>query len=75
MFSAHPRSRGEHVVVLAEHHAAVGSSPLARGTLCLMLNMMILMRLIPARAGNINVERTPGKVKPAHPRSRGEHTC
>ena len=31
------------------------------------------MRLIPARAGNILTDVDKNVVKPAHPRSRGEH--
>ena len=31
-------------------------------------------RLIPARAGNTSTGHTPVSPKPAHPRSRGEHT-
>ena len=51
----------------------VGSSPLARGTLCCGFEIDMLKRLIPARAGNTRrTLRIPFQA-PAHPRSRGEH--
>ena len=71
--TAHPRSRGEHWIretVTKEHQ---GSSPLARGTSCLILAVLIFARLIPARAGNMKtVQRNDGGGS-AHPGSRGEH--
>ena len=51
-FWAHPRSRGEHrVVVIAEPNDS-GSSPLARGTLSVGERHVRFAGLIPARAGN-----------------------
>ena len=50
--SAHPRSRGEHRIDVAEHGGVTGSSPLARGTLNRLDNPFKDRRLIPARAGN-----------------------
>ena len=73
MLSAHPRSRGEHCPGKRRELAALGSSPLARGTPKFPLFQLVCMRLIPARAGNrrhrVQLRATP----PAHPRSRGEH--
>ena len=71
--AAHPRSRGEHVVQLAGLLAALGSSPLARGTQPQVPNFLGLLRLIPARAGNTSSSQGVMILFPAHPRSRGEH--
>ena len=71
--SAHPRSRGEHRVNISYASVPSGSSPLARGTLIESVHDLVLGRLIPARAGNIEVEDWNGLVIAAHPRSRGEH--
>ena len=50
-----------------------GSSPLARGTLCLFWNIWAGAGLIPARAGNTKGKEEQDGVRGAHPRSRGEH--
>ena len=52
MASAHPRSRGEHMMESPVSTHAGGSSPLARGTHRKMTSLSIAGRLIPARAGN-----------------------
>ena len=70
---AHPRSRGEHRLLLAVKQPKAGSSPLARGTLSGVKPVLEPFGLIPARAGNT---LRPARWKPppgAHPRSRGEH--
>ena len=70
---AHPRSRGEHDGEDLWHLLESGSSPLARGTCSDRLAGLEVVRLIPARAGNMPfVIASHGSV-PAHPRSRGEH--
>ena len=51
-----------------------GSSPLARGTLAVVLRGTVNLGLIPARAGNTNVYTLQIDTMRAHPRSRGEHT-
>ena len=71
--AAHPRSRGEHWRKTAIHELANGSSPLARGTWLGSLRGLVLVRLIPARAGNIDNSRSHPFSQSAHPRSRGEH--
>ena len=53
MFTAHPRSRGEHQAVLLLFLGVFGSSPLARGTCPVWAVPDVRPRLIPARAGNI----------------------
>ena len=50
---AHPRSRGEHDGEDLWHLLESGSSPLARGTCSDRLAGLEVVRLIPARAGNI----------------------
>ena len=52
---AHPRSRGEHNLCVCCATSGVGSSPLARGTLCGLLRRIGGLGLIPARAGNTTV--------------------
>ena len=72
-FWAHPRSRGEHrVVVIAEPNDS-GSSPLARGTLSVGERHVRFAGLIPARAGNTGGFVMSAAGLWAHPRSRGEH--
>ena len=72
--TAHPRSRGEHGFHHCHAKGAGGSSPLARGTLPQSAHRVPIMRLIPARAGNIERSPRPCRAHPAHPRSRGEHS-
>ena len=71
--TAHPRSRGEHKFSFSLKSFTSGSSPLARGTCSGRGKTTAMMRLIPARAGNMAVAPEHGWVDPAHPRSRGEH--
>ena len=51
-----------------------GSSPLARGTLKGVPRCPLHPRLIPARAGNTLSSTGKSLRRPAHPRSRGEHS-
>ena len=71
--TAHPRSRGEHGFHHCHAKGAGGSSPLARGTLPQSAHRVPIMRLIPARAGNIIRALSLRAYTTAHPRSRGEH--
>ena len=71
--AAHPRSRGEHWCVCAGGRCFPGSSPLARGTLLLVVVNGRLVRLIPARAGNTFCSSCRCAPSSAHPRLRGEH--
>ena len=70
---AHPRSRGEHVLCLADEPGGGGSSPLARGTPLRRRSNSTGYRLIPARAGNTTPSNGTPPPGAAHPRSRGEH--
>ena len=70
---AHPRSRGENLIVDRPANPQAGSSPLTRGKLMALSGHGQGVGLIPAHAG-----KTPGRLKvdicaPAHPRSRGEN--
>ena len=70
---AHPRSRGEHTERQTPMDSEQGSSPLARGTLVLIMLLLMVFGLIPARAGNTPRLRCVIRFSRAHPRSRGEH--
>ena len=72
-FPVHPRSRGEHCRLRLRAEQPAGSSPLARGTLCLLPSLNGEIRFIPARAGNTVRTQARRHWKPVHPRSRGEH--
>ncbi len=50
--SAHPRTRGEHLWIMAPAQQEHGSSPHTRGTRRGTLMTQIIVRLIPAHAGN-----------------------
>ena len=70
---AHPRSRGEHSLPVEVAAANGGSSPLARGTPFSKTNVILVVGLIPARAGNTPPPCLQAHEPRAHPRSRGEH--
>ncbi len=53
---AHPRSRGEHLQPQQSSRPLRGSSPLARGTQFRCSSLVIFLRLIPARAGNMKLK-------------------
>ena len=69
----HPRSRGEHRLQASDWTARAGSSPLARGTRRPHRRGRAPGRFIPARAGNTGPSATGDRMRPVHPRSRGEH--
>ena len=70
---AHPRSRGEHVLLKEAGEMVAGSSPLARGAHGSSWTFPHHLGLIPARAGStMNASPRPPR-RGAHPRSRGEH--
>ena len=71
--TAHPRSRGEHACAMLILWSAVGSSPLTRGARHQSGHRHGLHGLIPAHAGSTSYRVRPAPVRPAHPRSRGEH--
>ena len=72
--SAHPRSRGENVMLLETYSQCGGSSPLTRGKPTPCIDRGGADRLIPAHAGKtVAMTATRGCVA-AHPRSRGENS-
>ena len=69
----HPRGCGEHSSRLKSMVWATGSSPRMRGTLGLRSKTLILMRIIPADAGNTS-SRIVARIRLwDHPRGCGEH--
>ena len=72
-FAAHPRSRGENVMIWSHRLRASGSSPLARGKQHNRSIALTSQRLIPARAGKTRSAITASPQRRAHPRSRGEN--
>ena len=70
---AHPRSRGENDSAFAFVVPMVGSSPLTRGKLRVLLTSGDHAGLIPAHAGKTSTPSLGPATGKAHPRSRGEN--
>ena len=72
MRKAHPRACGERVIAVLADPICPGSSPRVRGTARRLLVDQIVLRFIPARAGN--GRWTPGAPagRTVHPRACGE---
>ena len=69
----HPRMRGEHSVQIDRDNVIRGSSPHARGTLCVCCFFWGGLGIIPACAGNTTSTRQRLIRRRDHPRMRGEH--
>mgnify|MGYP007008951130 CR=1 FL=1 len=69
----HPRSRGEHALLLYRDKLPKGSSPLTRGALSSGNRPVYPLGIIPAHAGSTQAGTRSGCVDRDHPRSRGEH--
>ena len=67
----HPRSRGVYAVSRESLFRPAGSSPLARGLLCVYCSQFQQTRIIPARAGFTGARSRCAGTRPDHPRSRG----
>ena len=70
---AHPRSRGENVMLAVRCPRRPGSSPLTRGKPSPRLSPCQASGLIPAHAGKTLLRRPRFGHLGAHPRSRGEN--
>ena len=70
---AHPRSRGENLIVDRPANPQAGSSPLTRGKPSRRRTGRPRGGLIPAHAGKTLRQRRPRPRQRAHPRSRGEN--
>ena len=68
---AHPRLRGADLKCLSLKRADEGSSPLTRGGLFCLLDLLCLVGLIPAYAGRTSVPLRFPHRSWAHPRLRG----
>ena len=69
----HPRTRGEHWMMLCTFHRVSGSSPHTRGTHGSQRLVTLERRFIPAHAGNTASPAISRSFIPVHPRTRGEH--
>ena len=72
---AHPRSRGENVIVSVLADTKRGSSPLTRGKPIPTPPTPPADGLIPAHAGKTRRNCLRRRTIRAHPRSRGENVC
>ena len=68
----HPRLRGELFIGSDFIVNVTGSSPLARGTQEFLHQILLLLRFIPACAGNSFIVEIDQRLSPVHPRLRGE---
>ena len=71
--AAHPRSRGENLIVAVRTFVVTGSSPLTRGKLDDNSLKLHGLGLIPAHAGKTGARGKSAGAAKAHPRSRGEN--
>ena len=72
--AVHPRVRGEHRIDPLWIFPVPGSSPRARGTLCVCGFCGFDSRFIPACAGNTQAATRTRRAIAVHPRVRGEHS-
>ena len=69
----HPRIRGEHFLSHPFSVSSTGSSPHTRGALVAPEVDELTPRIIPAYAGSTSASFGRYRVRPDHPRIRGEH--
>ena len=70
--TVHPRLRGELITENSVVIGSAGSSPLTRGTLIIQFGFELVIRFIPAYAGNSMVNSHLAQSPTVHPRLRGE---
>ena len=71
----HPRSRGVYLSWGPPTPQVVGSSPLARGLRRPQRGCVLVVRIIPARAGSTAAGSSRPPCGPDHPRSRGVYSA
>ncbi len=71
--TVHPRVCGEHLLRITHTVQRAGSSPRVRGTRLVGVERAIVLRFIPACAGNTGHAGRAAKNSPVHPRVCGEH--
>ena len=71
---AHPRAGGENLGLTRADLAEIGSSPRGRGKPDPATTALVLVGLIPARAGKTTAPTGPSTQRPAHPRAGGENS-
>ncbi len=71
--TVHPRVRGEHISTQTPVTLSSGSSPRTRGTRKTRLLAHLIIRFIPAYAGNTRLSSRSSVFWSVHPRVRGEH--
>ena len=74
MGSVHPRAGGEHYSPPVDVQGYGGSSPRGRGTRHCDADIYVVLRFIPARAGNTHPRRPFERSGAVHPRAGGEHS-
>ena len=67
----HPRSRGVYIISSVWNFVSSGSSPLARGLRIQAARQVLVVRIIPARAGFTMTGAVTKSGNADHPRSRG----
>ncbi len=73
LIAVYPRWRGEHGLPVGSASRYAGLSPLARGTLYSSSDLLLIMRFIPAGAGNTRAPTLSAGANQVYPRWRGEH--
>ena len=71
--AVHPRACGEHSCEQVSRQRIYGSSPRMRGTQSQLRTVLVVIRFIPAHAGNTAVPYRQPYRSPVHPRACGEH--
>ncbi|EGO93877.1 hypothetical protein APM_3480 [Acidiphilium sp. PM] len=71
--AVHPRACGEHMARSQLRENQTGSSPRLRGTLWEYAFFVLLIRFIPAPAGNTRSHLWHTSRATVHPRACGEH--
>ena len=71
--AVHPRACGEHYFLSRTLGGKNGSSPRMRGTLIVFAAINLIVRFIPAHAGNTRSRMASWMIVTVHPRACGEH--